>query len=363
MKKKASFGLFSIFMVLLIFVALKFQFEHRKVERWHHPFASTKISFLLSDGRSLSLPRGIVESTSDMELKPLWQRQTTKHSSENVTALLAIAVGIKQKLNVDVIVRKFLLENCSIILFHYDGNVNGWHDLEWSNQAIHILAHNQTKWWFAKRFLHPDVVSVYDYIFLWDEDLGVKNFHPGRYLQIMISEELQISQPALDPDSSEIHHRITIRNKMGKVHRRAYGFRGNQSCSNVSKGPPCTGWVEGMAPVFSRTAWRCVWHLIQNDLIHGWGLDMKLGYCAQGDRTQKVGVIDSEFIIHQGIPSLGGTSANKTNSDRSINLRSHIRRQSTAEMEKFQQRWDRAVKEDKDWVDPFDHASGNREAV
>lgn len=34
--------------------------------------------------------------------------------------------------------------------------------------------------WFAKRFLHPDVVSIYDYIFLWDEDLGVENFHPGR---------------------------------------------------------------------------------------------------------------------------------------------------------------------------------------
>lgn len=34
--------------------------------------------------------------------------------------------------------------------------------------------------WFAKRFLHPAVVSAYDYIFLWDEDLGVENFHPGR---------------------------------------------------------------------------------------------------------------------------------------------------------------------------------------
>jgi hypothetical protein len=63
-----------------------------------------------------------------------------------------------------------------------------------------------------------------------------------------------------------------------------------------------------MAPVFSRAAWRCVWHLIQNDLIHGWGLDMKLGYCAQGDRAEKVGVIDSEYVVHQGIPSLGGPS-------------------------------------------------------
>lgn len=35
--------------------------------------------------------------------------------------------------------------------------------------------------WFAKRFLHPDIVSIYDYIFLWDEDLGVEQFSPSRY--------------------------------------------------------------------------------------------------------------------------------------------------------------------------------------
>jgi hypothetical protein len=28
----------------------------------------------------------------------------------------------------------------------------------------------------------------------------------------------------------------------------------------------------------------------------------------QGDRTEKVGVIDSEYVVHQGIPSLGGPS-------------------------------------------------------
>lgn len=34
--------------------------------------------------------------------------------------------------------------------------------------------------WFAKRFLHPDIVSQYSYIFLWDEDLGVENFNVQR---------------------------------------------------------------------------------------------------------------------------------------------------------------------------------------
>lgn len=36
-----------------------------------------------------------------------------------------------------------------------------------------------------------------------------------------------------------------------------------------------------MAPVFSKAAWRCVWYMMQNDLIHAWGLDLQLGYCAQ----------------------------------------------------------------------------------
>ncbi|OIT27647.1 hypothetical protein A4A49_27457 [Nicotiana attenuata] len=39
--------------------------------------------------------------------------------------------------------------------------------------------------------------------------------------------------------------------------------------------------VEIMAPVFSRDAWRCVWHMIQNDLVHGWGLDFALRRCIE----------------------------------------------------------------------------------
>lgn len=68
--------------------------------------------------------------------------------------------------------------------------------------------------------------------------------------------------------------------------------------------------VEIMAPVFSRDAWRCVWHmtqvykilsfrfklvqvlslqatmknfylLLQNDLVHGWGLDFALRRCVE----------------------------------------------------------------------------------
>ncbi|KAL2547531.1 hypothetical protein Fot_09061 [Forsythia ovata] len=199
--------------------------------------------------------------------------------------------------------------------FHYDGVVDEWNDFGWHDKVIHVSVPNQTKWWFAKRFLHPDIVSEYNYIFLWDENLGVENFHPGRYLSIVRQEGLEISQPALDPSKSKVHHRITVRMTQYYVihlilifmplNRRYYN---GGKCNDNSTGPPCIGWVEMMAPVYSKAAWRCAWYMIQNDFIHAWGLDMQLGYCAQGDRTIKVGVVDSEYIVHMALPTLGGPS-------------------------------------------------------
>nr|CAD1841193.1 unnamed protein product [Ananas comosus var. bracteatus] len=352
------------------------QYQEAELEARLHPFDTIKDADPVN--KIGYLPHGIMQSNSDMELKPLWvtkgpNLEETVQCHQN---LLAISVGIKQKKTVDSIIRKFLPDNFTAILFHYDGDVNGWHNLPWSKRVVHIAALNQTKWWFAKRFLHPDVVSIYDYIFLWDEDLGVDNFHPARYIEIVKSEGLEISQPALDPYLSEIHHRITVRRKKGKVHRRVYDNRAGGDCSSTSDKPPCAGWVEGMAPVFSRSAWRCAWNLIQNDLIHGWGIDMKLGYCAQGDRTKKVGVVDDEYIVHQGIQTLGGPSTKMNEKGirqpvvrskrmlrkgviqnrgrpRTSDARIEVRRQARVELQNFQERWNRAVREDESWIDPF----------
>lgn len=140
-----------------------------------------------------------------------------------------------------------------------------------------------------------------------------------------------------------------------------------------------------MAPVFSKTAWRCAWYMVQNDLIHAWGLDMKLGYCAQGDRTRKVGVVDAEYITHLAVPSLGGNSdvemvnkeldhslqrKNLTDSDalatpsfEKFDNRSLVRRQSYIEMKIFRDRWRKATKEDQCWVDPFQSQEKGRTAT
>ncbi|KAB2057213.1 hypothetical protein ES319_A11G154200v1 [Gossypium barbadense] len=305
---------------------------------------------------SEALPRGIISETSDLEMRPLWGAQNKKPKlSMN---LLAIAVGIKQKENVNKMVKKFPESDFVVMLFHYDGIVDQWKDLEWNDRAIHVSAVNQTKWWFAKRFLHPDIVSEYAYIFLWDEDLGVDHFNAKRYLSIIKNEGLEISQPALNPEKSELHHPITARDKNSTVHRRTYKVIGRTKCNENSTGPPCTGFVEMMAPVFSRASWRCSWHMIQSDLVLGWGLDFQLGYCAQGDRTQKIGIVDSEYLIHDALPTLGGSAENKVSSPSSESGgRSEVKKQSYIELEIFKNRWKRAINQDNCWSDPYEQST------
>ncbi|KAL6657787.1 hypothetical protein ACP70R_005567 [Stipagrostis hirtigluma subsp. patula] len=380
MKLRLHLLVLCLIIVFLVYNMANYQHRQTTLEAKSRPFdtltvsdtATVRVSKRAVD-RIGNLPHGIVEQYSDMELKPLWltrSAQSQQESKQKGRCLIAIAAGINQKKSVDAIMKKFLPENFTAILFHYDGNVNGWNDLPWSRSVIHIAASNQTKWWFAKRFLHPAVVSMYQYIFLWDEDLEVDNFNPRRYLNIVKSEGLEISQPGLDSKLSEIHHRITVRRKTGTFHRRV--IRANKECSR--EGPPCSGWVEGMAPVFSKSAWQCVWHLIQNDLIHGWGIDYKFGYCAQGDRTKNIGVVDSEFIVHRGVQTLGGSALTKDGAHSKnshslrqktaqvqktrvraagLDMRTKIRRKSRLELGDFQKRWDRAAREDRTWVDPF----------
>ncbi|XP_068342034.1 uncharacterized protein [Pyrus communis] len=318
------------------------------------------------------LPRGIVAKTSDLEMRPLWDAKKKpsvnllkKKDANSSTNLFAMAVGIKQKDLVSKMVKKFLSSGFVVMLFHYDGIVDEWKEFQWSDQVIHVSAVSQTKWWFAKRFLHPDIVAEYSYIFLWDEDLGVDNFHPQRYISIVQKEGLEISQPALDYSKSEVHHQITVRLRGSVAHRRTYKSSNNgKGCYESSRAPPCTGWIEVMAPVFSRAAWRCVWYMIQNNLIHAWGLDTQIGYCAQGDRTKKVGVVDAEYIIHHGRPTLGGSSDDQNNqvtkgsspsSSKSTgnDHRVDVRRESFNQMKVFRRKWERAVRNDKCWIDPY----------
>ncbi|MQL79794.1 hypothetical protein Taro_012227 [Colocasia esculenta] len=347
------------------------------------------------------LPKDIVSQTSNLEMQPLFGPIIeTKGNTNTSKNLLAMAVGIRQKEIVDQIVRKFISSDFTVMLFHYDGIMDEWKHFQWCDSALHVSAINQTKWyticlvkhlvqepylvfsypmvevicfylnrWFSRRFLHPDIVAEYSYIFIWDEDLGVENFDPRRishdichtnliirYLQIIQEEELEISQPALNTaNRRSVHYDFTARQEGSKVHRRVTNPTGVNRCHENITGPPCAGYVEMMAPVFSRAAWRCTWYMIQNDLISGWGLDFKFGYCAQGERTKKIGIVDAEYIEHKAVPSLGGSNLQKASSASSPRNsdRENVLNRSFTEWRMFEKRWRSATQEDECWVDPY----------
>uniref|UniRef100_J3M387 tRNA pseudouridine(55) synthase n=1 Tax=Oryza brachyantha TaxID=4533 RepID=J3M387_ORYBR len=244
------------------------------------------------------LAPGIVVPESDFHLRRLWG-EPSEDLPFKPKYLVTFTVGYAQKENINKAVKKFS-DNFAILLFHYDDRVSEWDEFEWSKRAIHISARKQTKWWYAKRFLHPDIVAAYEYIFIWDEDLGVEHFNAEEYIKLVKKYRLDISQPGLEPDRG-LTWQMTKRRGDREVHKVTEERPG--WCSDPHL-PPCAAFVEIMAPVFSRDAWRCVWHMIQNDLVHGWGLDFALRKCVE-PAHEKIGVVDSQWIVHQVVPSLG----------------------------------------------------------
>ncbi|CAK7332307.1 unnamed protein product [Dovyalis caffra] len=244
------------------------------------------------------LPPGIVVAESDLYLRRLWG-EPSEDIQKKPKYLLTFTVGYDQRNNINAAVKKFS-DDFQILLFHYDGRTSEWDQFEWSKSAIHVSVTRQTKWWYAKRFLHPDIVGAYEYIFIWDEDLGVEHFNGEKYIELVKKHGLEISQPGLEPNNG-LTWQMTKRRGDREVHKDTKEKPG--WCSDPHL-PPCAAFVEIMAPVFSREAWRCVWHMIQNDLVHGWGLDFALRKCVE-PAHEKIGVVDSQWIIHQVIPSLG----------------------------------------------------------
>ncbi|KAK7257699.1 hypothetical protein RIF29_31862 [Crotalaria pallida] len=245
-----------------------------------------------------SLPPGIVVSESDFYLRRLWGKPS-EDLKKKPKYLVTFTVGYNQRENIDAAVKKFS-DDFEILLFHYDGNSSEWDQFEWSKNAIHVSARKQTKWWYAKRFLHPDIVSAYEYIFIWDEDLGLEHFSGDKYINLVKKHGLEISQPGLELNE-RLTWEMTKRRDDKEVHKATKEKEG--MCSDPDL-PPCAAFVEIMAPVFSRKAWSCVWYMIQNDLVHGWGLDFNLRRCVE-PAHEKIGVVDSQWIVHQFLPSLG----------------------------------------------------------
>ncbi|KAJ1268291.1 hypothetical protein BS78_07G123900 [Paspalum vaginatum] len=262
------------------------------------------------------LPPNIVVRESDLHPRRLWGQPHEDTPTRKY--LLVLTVGYSEKINVNATVHKFS-DNFDVMLFHYDGHTTEWDEFEWSKQAVHVSAMGQAKWWYAKRFMHPSIVAQYDYIFLWDQDLGVETFDAEEYIKIVKKHGLEISQPGLDIIRGVKTYDINVRRNDTEIHN--------------------SNFVEVMAPVFTKEAWSCVWHMIQNDLVHGWGLDWNFWRCVDEPAEQHMGVVDAQYVAHH----LGFTLGNPGN-DTLDGSRTRVRRRASDEFGMFNSRMDSAQK-------------------
>ncbi|MBA0728826.1 hypothetical protein Golax_001693, partial [Gossypium laxum] len=120
--------------------------------------------------------------------------------------LAAFSVGIHQMNNIDACVKKVQSMDpifhlfCILVCF-----------------VVVVVVVVLTVLWYAKRFLHPDVVAAYEYIFIWDEDLGVEHFNADRYIELVKKHGLEISQPGLGPNDI-VTWEMTRRREDQEVH-------------------------------------------------------------------------------------------------------------------------------------------------
>jgi len=200
--------------------------------------------------------------------KKIWEKKN----------LLAISCGSKGMQRVNAIVDRFGTEDFDIILFHYDKS--DWTRFDWFDKVTHVVSLKQMKFWFAKRFLLPDLVHRYNYIFLWDEDpILTKSFDPLKFIDILDNNNLELASPAYPNYGYPI---VTPH----------FGLSGRY-----------TSFVEVGFPVFSTTIWPCVWHLMFSDLVTGSGIDRVWRNCA----LDSTGIVDGMPIRHASLGSFSKT--------------------------------------------------------
>ncbi|KAJ3357472.1 hypothetical protein GGF32_001081 [Allomyces javanicus] len=180
--------------------------------------------------------------------------------------LVAVPVGESAKARIDTLVRQFGLDKFAFMLFIWDHS--DWSEFPWFAHVTAIRVARQAKFWYAKRFIPPEVALHYDYIWLLDDDMVLDfEWDPANATAAMRQYNVHFAQPALT---------MGTHFDQGKIEERVERFKIGH----------WTNFVEMMGPIISRGAYTCAWTLTPWDTSASWGLDNSfypvcsgLGYC------------------------------------------------------------------------------------
>lgn len=187
-------------------------------------------------------------------------------------SLYASPVDKDGKIWLKKIIERFGFDKFDYIIFAYD-------DVSFDEDIFRkctIVREKGKHFYFLKKYITPSVCSRYDYIFLWCDDIDIVDFDPCAFLKIMQTNNLQLAQPALTPDSYFTWD-ITLQDETYKVGR-------------------YVDFVEIMLPVFTPQAWERFWCMMESDKNYrGWGYDL---FARSVCRYINMGIIDCQPVKH-----------------------------------------------------------------
>ena len=186
--------------------------------------------------------------------------------------LYVSCVGKDGKENLKKIIEKFGHEHFDYLIIIYD-------DTKFNEKIFVKCKFVQEvgyKWKLIKNNVPPDLGNKYNYIFLWDDDIGIENFSVLNFLNILNRNNLDCAQPALTPQSYYTYN-LTLQDKKSRIGRR-------------------TDFVEIMVPVIKGTKWFKFWNMIEKD-YNPWGFGYDY-YMLSRCQFFRLGIIDSEAITH-----------------------------------------------------------------
>ncbi|KAJ3371450.1 hypothetical protein GGF31_003375 [Allomyces arbusculus] len=238
-------------------------------------------------------------------LTPLATKQSPRTPAlTRKLGLLALVVTKSVRKTVAPLITKFRAEGLDVVLFHTDppgdDPTPAWVDAVGPayHECTAIRAAGQGKYWFAKRFLTPDVVQLYDFLFLWDAHVALPHaeWSPSQFTALLKRFHVHIAQPALLRSDSD---QITL----GHVH----------AGSPIGR---YTTRIDMAVPVISRAAWQgCVWATLPHDGVSFAGANdawypvcATLGYC-------RTAVVDA-MAVHHRAPKLDADAAAAADKER-----------------------------------------------
>ena len=193
--------------------------------------------------------------------------------------LVAMFGGLDAQATVDANVRALPASHFSLMLFIYDDSE--WTHFPWLSRCVTVRVQRQMKWWYIKRFLGPDVVcgGDYEYVMVVDADVRLP---PGTidtraYVDVLREYDVRIGQPSHAPES-QTTHRILFQDP---------GIAVGTWTSFVESGTVLT---------FDVRVWRCVWELLDTDVVVGFGIDQVWGPACAPNNTA---VVHSHAIVHE----------------------------------------------------------------